>query len=162
LKVENVDSQLSTEVQKLSQSTLKTERLEKGILQFNTITQHTQPKESLTQAVHRLALEYNQDEIGAKRILVCEAKKYPQAKPGLTQPLEVDGVVYNLVLDSYNSNRNGTVDRTVAQINSIHYPEMHQLGLSEYRWVDGLTFMFVLIKRNGYSDYSASKECWSK
>lgn len=118
--------------------------------------------ESLTQAVHRLALKYNQDETQVKEILTCEAEKYPQPKEGETQSLSVNGRLYNLVLDSLNYNRNGSVDMTVAQINSIHFPEMHKLGLSEYNWEDGLTYMFVLLKRNGLTDYSASKTCWDK
>lgn len=138
---------------------LETKQLEVAIKELPKNSRTT--PETLAQAVHRMALKYNRDEVVAKRILKCEAEKYTQEKKG-TAPLEVDGRLYYLVLDSYNANKNGTVDRTVAQINSIHYPTMHKLGLSEYRWVDGLTFMFILLKRNGYSDYSASKACWSK
>jgi hypothetical protein len=131
-------------------------------LQLSSTTPIVTTVETLAQAIHRLSIENNQDEEVVKRILTCEAARYPHQEEGVTQPLEVDGRVFYLVLDSYNSNRNGSVDRTVAQINSIHYEEMHAMGLSEYRWEDGLTYMFTLLKRNAYRDYSASKPCWSR
>ena len=62
--------------------------------------------------------------------------------------------------NAYNENGNKSNDKGVAQINSLHLPELKKLGLDRSDVSDAYEFMAILLKRNGTNDYKASKECW--
>lgn len=62
--------------------------------------------------------------------------------------------------DAVNKNGNKSKDGGVAQINDMHLPELKKLGLDRFDVEDGYEFMSILLKRNGTSDYKASKDCW--
>lgn len=97
--------------------------------------------ETLQQAVHRLSTKYDQDEFLVNKIIKCESSMYKSAT---------------------HVNRNGTTDYGPLQINSVHSGKMQAMGLSIYKWEDSLEFGFMLLKRNGTRDWSASKSCWSR
>jgi hypothetical protein len=103
-----------------------------------------QTSETLEQEIHRLSLKYNQNPQLISKIIKCEGEMYDDNGSW------------------WHKNQNGSIDAGPAQINSIHWKEMEKLNLSPYRWEDTVTFMFILIKRNGFSDYSASRYCWDK
>ncbi len=89
--------------------------------------------------VHNLSLKYQINEKMVWRIINCESGGNPKA---------------------IHHNLNGTYDFSYLQINSSHIPEMTQMGLATSSWADDVTYGFVLINRNGFRDWSASKECW--
>lgn len=61
-----------------------------------------------------------------------------------------------------NGNENGSIDTGLMRVNSIHLPETKKLGLSIANYEDNVSYALILIKKNGWRDYSASKSCWSK
>ncbi|HEX2544490.1 MAG TPA: lytic transglycosylase domain-containing protein [Ramlibacter sp.] len=65
--------------------------------------------------------------------------------------------------DAVNRNANGTVDVGMAQINSIHFPELARWGVTPIRLLDGCTATYVAawhlarqIRRHGNSWYGAA------
>lgn len=138
----NVGSQSADTISTSAPLILKTENLKKAISQLKP-TESSAP-EQVAQRVHQLWIQspLKVSEELIMKVISCEGKAY--RNPGWI-----------------HKNNNGTYDFGPAQINSVHLPEMHRLGLSESRWEDTVTFMFILLKRNGLNDYSASKTCWS-
>lgn len=59
----------------------------------------------------------------------------------------------------YNSN--GTYDYSYFQINSTWKIYMNNLGLNYNDPDDSLEFGFILMSKNGLSDWNASRKCWS-
>lgn len=107
----------------------------------NSIKNTTLPKmDSLEIMIHKLSIEYEQDETLVRKIIVCESSMYESAK---------------------HVNSNGTTDYGPMQINSIHKNAMKNLGLDIYKWQDSLRYGFILLSEQGVSPWNASKFCWS-
>lgn len=59
-----------------------------------------------------------------------------------------------------NFNKNGSVDFGPLQINSIHKPEMKNMGLHYDDWHDSIDFGIYLFQKNGAAPWHASEFCW--
>lgn len=91
--------------------------------------------------IDRISVETGYSTSTLNRILFCESGNSSTTPP--------------------NTNSNGSVDYGRARINSIHLPEAKKLGLDVINNDnDNITYFGILVKRNGLSDYSASKHCW--
>ena len=125
--------------------------------------------ETLTQAVHRLAVTYQQPEALIKRLIKCEAQKYTYQKTKTSEPLEVDGTTYYIDLNGTHKNINTegewwSTDYGPLMVNDYyHEAEMRRMGLSITKWQNSLEFgIRVMLKNEGTQPWSASKACWSK
>lgn len=99
-----------------------------------------QSSETLSQAVHRLALKYNQDETLINRLIECESGGKQSARN------------YNTVVG---------VDVGVFQINTFfHQSRAESLGYNIYTLEGNLAYGFVLLKEQGTTPWNWSKFCW--
>jgi hypothetical protein len=137
---------------------------------LQTVALHTSPvlqEITLAQHVHQLAGKWGLSEVLLKRIIKCEAAKYPQEIEGITSPLEIDGIVYHIKLDSINHNkRNGVIwstDYGPLMINNYyHSGSMAAKGYSFLRWEDTVAYGVELLAHEGTRHWLASAYCWDK
>jgi hypothetical protein len=60
--------------------------------------------------------------------------------------------------NAYNaSNRNGTTDGGVFQLNSTHYPRMEKLGLDPWNVHDNIKFARILYNESGWKPWVCAK-----
>ena len=64
--------------------------------------------------------------------------------------------------NAVNKNRNGTIDYSYWQINSIHRINANKIGLDIENPKDNLEFGFILLSREGTGPWKYSKKCWQK
>ena len=63
---------------------------------------------------------------------------------------------------AYNpSNRDGSSDGGLFQLNSVHDKELNALGLDKYDLNDNIEYAMILMKRNGTRDWYSSEHCWN-
>ena len=98
-----------------------------------------EPVKTLDSEIDRLSLKYFISSSTVRAIARCESSMYGSA---------------------INHNTNGTVDKGYLQINSVHYENMAQLGLSSDDEWDLLEFGFLLMSKQGLQPWSASRHCW--
>jgi soluble lytic murein transglycosylase-like protein len=85
--------------------------------------------------------QYNVDPMAAAAVIYCESRGNPKAR---------------------NVNRNGTIDRGIMQINTVHNAAAARRG-NDLDTVEGnLDFGLYLISKQGFAPYSASSECIGK
>lgn len=98
-------------------------------------------EEFVTRAITALAISENLPPERLLAIASCESRLRQSTPP--------------------NGNNNGSNDVGVFRINSIHLPELKRLGLNRHDLYDNMKFATILIRRNGYRDWSASSKCWN-
>lgn len=86
------------------------------------------------------------------------SSKYNVSK---TEVLAVISCESNFKGDAINYNKNGTIDRSYFQINSVHQNEMERLGLNIKNKWDSLEFGFMLMAKQGLKPWYSSEHCWS-
>jgi len=101
-----------------------------------------QTEKTLDNEISRLSKKYEIKIASStiKEIIKCESEMYGDVEP--------------------NVNKNGTTDHGWLQINTVHKPEMKKRGLDITNKWDSLEFGFILMERNGLSDWYSSKDCW--
>jgi len=126
--------------QETQKTTPKTVEKAKGLTKYQMKgTKYTEPPQSLKTIIEEKAEKHGIDPNLMSAISYCESD-------------------YNI--KAQNKNTNSSIDGGVAQLNSVHLPELNRLGLDRFNPSDAYEFMAILIKRNGTSDYLASKSCW--
>lgn len=89
-----------------------------------------------------------------------KAKEY-----GVTVPMPVIMEIVRCE-SSYNhkaynpSNRDGSTDGGLFQLNSVHDAELKALGLDKYDRNDNIEFAMRLMKRSGTGPWYSSAACW--
>jgi hypothetical protein len=114
-------------------------RIEDGVIKTSEDKEITPIEKTLDGEIDRLAVKYSLSSSTVRAVARCESSMYGSA---------------------INHNKNGTIDKGYLQINSIHYENMAQLGLSSDSEWDLLEFGFILMKEQGLQPWSASKTCW--
>ncbi len=88
-----------------------------------------------------MAVKYDVDPNLARKIIGCESSREPYA---------------------INHNKNGTIDYSFWQINSIHKKEAWRNNMDITNPLDNLEYGFILLSKEGVAPWSASQSCWSK
>ena len=57
-------------------------------------------------------------------------------------------------------NFNGTVDRSIFQINSVHRIEALAMGLNIAKWQDNIKYAVYLASTSGLKPWQDSAHCW--
>jgi len=65
-------------------------------------------------------------------------------------------------LHAKNHNANGTVDRGLLQVNSIHKEAAEDMGLNLAWGPDRLEYGVALLANQGTAPWYASEDCWNK
>ena len=120
---------------------------ETPIAYASEIVDATTTIKTLNSEVNRLSIKYEVSSSTALAIIKCESAMLPHA------------VHHNL--DS--TGKEWSFDFSFFQINSYyHLDTMSKLGLNFYDEWDSLEYGFILLKKNGLNDWTASKWCWNK
>ncbi len=92
--------------------------------------------------IMRLAKQYGQSELLARKIIKCESVIYGQ--------------------EAIHHNKNGSTDIGYWQINSIHWKTASSSGFDVVNdgW-DNLEYGFKMLSDEGTRPWNASKSCWS-
>lgn len=94
----------------------------------------------IKQLIVSFAVIYGFDPLIALKIAECESSFNPKA---------------------FNINKNGTVDKSIFQINSIHQEEAKLNGFDITTPTGNISMAILLMQKNKYRDWYASKSCWS-
>lgn len=102
---------------------------------------------TLTSEINRLSIKYKVSSTTATNIIKCESSMYGKA---INENIDKDGNVWSR-------------DYGPMQVNDYYHKEtMQKLGLDIYNQWDSLEYGFMLLAKNGTSDWNASRSCWSK
>lgn len=96
-----------------------------------------------------------------KEIITMKAKEYGVNAQVAIKIAECES---SLNIDAFNpSNRDGSSDKGLYQINSVHYETTQSLGLDvKSSMYDNIEYAMMLMKENGTRDWYSSQHCWSK
>lgn len=96
-----------------------------------------------------------------KEIITMKAKEYGVNAQVAIKIAECES---SLKVDAFNpSNRDGSNDSGVFQINSVHHTTTQSLGLDvKGSMYDNIEYAMMLMKENGTRDWYSSQHCWSK
>ena len=117
------------------------------ILPINNIVARAETKETLTldSEITRLAKQYTVDEKLVREIIKCESQLY-------------GGAI------NHNKDKGGKIwssDWGYLQINDyFHEKTMNKMGFDIHNQWDSLEYGFILISKEGYTPWKASKTCW--
>ena len=95
----------------------------------------------ILQYIYDLADQYDVDRNTVVAIAKCESR---------------------LVINATNKNKNGTIDRGLLQVNSIHTKRAKDMGFDLNMPSESLEFGVWLMSKEGLRPWNSSKHCWKK
>lgn len=96
-----------------------------------------------------------------KEIITMKAQQYGVNAQVAIKIAECES---SLKVDAFNpSNRDGSNDSGIFQINSVHHTTTQSLGLDvKGSMYDNIEYAMMLMKENGTRDWYSSQHCWNK